>query len=336
MDKSTKQKASSRESKLLKASKHGDLDMVKYCLQKQVNINCQTKHGVRLGWTALHRACFYGHLKIVKFLIKHNALILDENNASMLHVACSSVNKKMVQHLLSTNFSPTLIDLDYNSPLHILVKHGHTKDINDVLEIAQLLLTKGGNVNIVNKNGFTALHIAVNCTAFYNSNDLFALCRFFLNNQADIKQLVCNENEKYCHHNSLFHIAINSVRNNIPGPLLHKCFKICEFLIDNGIKINHKNSMGNTPLHEACDTGNLLVVRLLLHNNVALNIRNNDGLLPTEIMTPLSWNTTFTSGDYLDIQEGEQYSDIQHVISHKKHEIFCHLYLWLKETWVLH
>lgn len=73
------------------------------------------------------------------------------------------------------------------------------------------------------------------------------------------------------------------------GLLLHDAIKNADGksvknLVNIGIDVNHKNSLGQTPLHLAIAYGNLEIVNLLLSasNNINLHIEDKDGCTPLD------------------------------------------------------
>lgn len=58
--------------------------------------------------------------------------------------------------------------------------------------------------------------------------------------------------------------------------------KICEYLINKGIKVNELQKDGSTPLHGAAYYGQTNVVKLLLSFGAKTNIKNNFGHLPID------------------------------------------------------
>jgi len=56
---------------LLTASADGDLAKVKTLLEEKVNPN--DDYGAPRGWSPLMSAAYYGHLEVVKLLVKHHA-----------------------------------------------------------------------------------------------------------------------------------------------------------------------------------------------------------------------------------------------------------------------
>jgi ankyrin repeat protein len=61
------------------------------------------------------------------------------------------------------------------------------------------------------------------------------------------------------------------------------CFKVVEFLIDEGININIINSYGSTALHNAAYQGDLEIIRFLLEKGANPRIRNKDGKNPRDV-----------------------------------------------------
>lgn len=56
--------------------------------------------------------------------------------------------------------------------------------------------------------------------------------------------------------------------------------EVCQYLIDNGARVNAVDDDGETPLHEAASEGRLDVVKLLFLSGARINPRDREGLTP--------------------------------------------------------
>jgi len=63
-------------------------------------------------------------------------------------------------------------------------------------------------------------------------------------------------------------------------------YEVTKVLLDLGANVNIKNSLGNTCLHKAFQTKNLVIINLLLFNNADLTIMND------YMQSPLYFATT--------------------------------------------
>jgi ankyrin repeat protein len=61
--------------------------------------------------------------------------------------------------------------------------------------------------------------------------------------------------------------------------------------LQNGGDVNEKDAFGSTPMHVACLFGRSNVAQLLLAADASLEVKNNDGATPEQLLE-LDWETT--------------------------------------------
>lgn len=127
-----------------------------------------------------------------------------------------------------------------NTPLHMACSQGN-------LNIVCMLLEKGADVNITNALGNTPLHAA-------SLRRNAPICRELLNHGANI----CVTNNRG---SSLLQYAIFGLQGSAPslGDIT-----FIKFLINNGIEVNSRDSIGSTALHSAAQCGLQRICELLL------------------------------------------------------------------------
>ena len=123
---------------------------------------------------------------------------------------------------------------------------------SDKLNITKLLIHKGVNANVQNRNGTTALQLACE-----NGNS--GIAKMLLENDSDIN-LVDNE----C--NNALHYVFKSRQNR------HHLIKL---LIDKGIYVNSQNKNGTSPLQLASKFGDYEAVKELLDCNASIYVVDN-------------------------------------------------------------
>ncbi|XP_061191633.1 serine/threonine-protein phosphatase 6 regulatory ankyrin repeat subunit B-like [Saccostrea echinata] len=107
------------------------------------------------GWTAVHCACEGGNVGHLSFLYDKGLDIdaLTNLGKCVLHIACYSANYDVSRYLAEK----------YKKFLHIIDKRGHTvlhdASFGGNVDIFKLLITKGLDINCVEHNGKTVLHI---------------------------------------------------------------------------------------------------------------------------------------------------------------------------------
>jgi len=155
-----------------------------------------------------------------------------------------------VKSLISQGINPNLVDLNGNPMLVLAIKDRSYKVI-DVL-----LVSKGMDVDLSNKQGETPLMMAS------INGDLPLVRTLVLKNKAQLD-----------------HISWT--------PLHYACAKghldVAQFLSANGAKIDSLSFGGTTPLMMAVQSGNELLVKLLLDKGANLQLRNAEGITAIDI-----------------------------------------------------
>ena len=155
-----------------------------------------------------------------------------------------------VKSLISQGINPNLVDSNGNPMLVLAIKDRSYKVI-DVL-----LVAKGMDVDLSNKQGETPLMMAS------INGDLPLVRTLVLKNKAQLD-----------------HISWT--------PLHYACakghFEIALFLIANGAKVDSLSLGATTPLMMAVQSGNELLVKLLLDRGANLQLRNAEGITAIDI-----------------------------------------------------
>ena len=93
---------------------------------------------------------------------------MDEATIRQIHSKARWGNKEELKKLLTDKAAATATDKGTgNQPIHIAAQNGH-------LEIAEMILAAGGEVNATNGNGLTALHMSVEYDYYWTSKMLLA------------------------------------------------------------------------------------------------------------------------------------------------------------------
>lgn len=141
---------------LFAAADRGDLDMVKFLVERGANLEIASEGGsYAYEWSPIYAAVVSGHEEIVKYLLDHGANPNHGRNTGRtpLHAAAEKGHLRVVQYLVDHG-----ADIDLNgtfsigkhywfnlSPItYALLESNH--------EIVKYLISKGANVNILNKS----------------------------------------------------------------------------------------------------------------------------------------------------------------------------------------
>ena len=235
------------------------------------DVNAQDFYGV----TPLHNASYYRRPRIVQLLLAHGANPHAEDNEghNSLHRLTPELNEvdcqdvlTVTQLLLEQGVDVNVLDKNHETPLHISSSHGS-------FEITRLLLEHGAKADMENVDGQTPLHLVSQRQFSTNGYDNANVTRLLLQQGMDV-----NMRDKQ--QATPLHFA--SVCNY---------FEIALALLDHGADVNARNADGQTPLHrvslrptlrpryesgykEAC------LAQLMLERGADVNARDKDQATP--------------------------------------------------------
>ena len=186
------------------------------------------------NWTPLHFAAYFGRTEVARALLDHGASVNVENNAG-------------------------------ETPLYV-VSRGVYQSQDDGVCIAQILLERGGNVNAICKDHWTALHAA----SYFGKQEIV---RTLLDKGA-------NPNAKNrLGKNSLDLVSRGEYRAEEDG------VRITQFLLDSGVDVNASDKDHWTPLHSASYYGRPEIARTLLDHGADVNAENEERETPLNMVS---------------------------------------------------
>jgi len=243
------------------------------------------------GMSPLHVAAIAGSLDVAKLLIECGANVnaRDERGSTPLHallkrnyMQSKSLNSllsdivKPISDVFTTEISSRILDIStiisdlpkwfagfsskFSKLLHSLIS---IMKFEYYLEIAKILIDRGGDVNAKDRDGNTPLHYAVGCF----SKDY---AKLLIDKNADV----------YARNNfglTPLHVAVREGR-----------LEISQLLIENGADVDAKDEYGWTPLHWAVKEGHQAAVSLLIGKGADVNARNDRGWTPLHVAA--FWN----------------------------------------------
>eukprot|EP00063_Salmo_salar_P071140 XP_014045975.1 PREDICTED: transient receptor potential cation channel subfamily A member 1-like isoform X3 [Salmo salar] len=200
--------------------------------------------------TPLHLAVRGGNLEVIKLCIEQGAKIDQQqcDKSTALHFACTQGATEAVKLMLSAHDRVcdviNLTDGACQTPLH-------KTTIFDHAELAEYLISKGGDINAIDCKGHTPLLLATSCSAWKTVSLL-------LTHGANLKI-------KDKHGCNFLHLAILQPKGltNLP-PEFVKCSSVRELL-------DAEDNEGCTPMHYACRLGIPESVKNMLRLNVSLD-----------------------------------------------------------------
>ncbi|XP_065343624.1 uncharacterized protein LOC135941815 [Cloeon dipterum] len=282
------------------AAEEGNLGIAQQLLSQRANVLLKDHN----GWTALHYAILTNNQVLVQKLIESGADIdsKTKRGETALHLTAykgyteltqklidcgANVNLKNNHGLTCLNFATVNRDQDL---LKILLKNNahvnaesqffgqtalHHAAIQNYPEILEMLVDHDADVNLKDKKGWTALHIA----ALYYPE----LSQKLLDHGADV-------NSKELEGWTSLHIA---ARYNP---------ELCQKLLDHGADVNLKTKFGWTALHFA-SRYNTKLLQKLLYYGANMNVKDKDGWTPLHLTTsynPKSVNMLLDHGADVD------------------------------------
>jgi len=194
---------------------------------------------IRDGDIPLHAAIKRNDLEEVTSLLNQGANIAEQNKygQNAFHIAALRGNTKILELLLNTNLIAEVVhakDESGNTPFHFACREA------DEQSAALFLNTVGAYVDVQNRLGYTALHLA-------SKDNKFNMVNFLLSKDADINAL---DNDK----NTPLNLAIQT------GSLEF----IMNFLNIPNILLNSENTEKHTPLSLATQLCSLDLIKHLM------------------------------------------------------------------------
>ena len=214
---------------------------------------------VALRESPLHTACQCGNTSFVRTLLKVfgcTSVTKDPNGDTPLHCACISDIVDII-NLLLTNFDElhTICNANGNTPLHVACEWGS-------INAAHILITRlHCDLNVCNEDGETPLHLACK----YGRLDI---CKLLLEDDH------CNVTAQTSQTKETpLHIACCQKDPELVKCLLQRCISNQDI----------PDVYGDTPLFNACRTGNIDIVQQLLAGKYCNSLYVNGRTLETPV-----------------------------------------------------
>ncbi|XP_046555559.1 serine/threonine-protein phosphatase 6 regulatory ankyrin repeat subunit C-like [Haliotis rubra] len=262
-------------------------------LLPQFDINCRGF----VGWTPLMAAAWCGKKDVVDLLVSKGAdlTLRDDDNDTLLHVACEGGNSPIVEDLLPR--------FDINCRGQLGWTPLMTAALNRKKDVVDLLVSNGADLTLRNDNNDTLLHVAceggnspivgdllpqfdINCRGFVGWTPLMtaAWC-----GKKDVFDLLVSKGADLTlrddDNDTLLHVACEGGNSPIVGDLLpqfdincrgqlgwtllmsaalNRKKDVVDLLVSKGADLTLRNDNNDTLLHVGCEGGNSPIVGDLL------------------------------------------------------------------------
>lgn len=245
-----------------------------------LTVGCDEMHRDNNGKTALHMAASNGSLETVDILIEFGGDKLihtsDKSGTLPLHEAVLKNNVPVCEALI-TSKSINALAHNGNSPLRIAILFHY-------LELAQLLILKGADINYKDADGRSIIYCVVaftHSTIEQKGPPFFNVITFFRTNIEEYIDTAVETIE------FLVRFGIDLESQDLEGrTALHVAawqgtYQIVECLIKLGANINAVDNEGRAPLHMCAWNGHIEVVRLLIESGANVNhVSSTQGATP--------------------------------------------------------
>lgn len=269
-------------------------------LEKFVRAGADVNVRNKKGLTPISVSIEHNNAAQLKFFVEHGADIHAEDAKKITPLVSVLLRKDDLYKSLIVKETVATVDSEGNTPLIIALKR------NVPYERIEYILNLGANVNARNREGESALYIAVEKNnrrvgelLLSHGADIFSAntknispLRLALENRDGIEEWFLNsETISKCDGsgNSVLHFASEW---KLPKSTL-------EFLIQKGCDVNATNGNGETPLFSAAKADNADSIIVLAQNGASLNARDNLG--GTALHVAVRWNAVSAAESLLNL-----------------------------------
>ncbi|OXU22974.1 hypothetical protein TSAR_008555 [Trichomalopsis sarcophagae] len=208
-------------------------------------------------------------IEIAKKILAKNATIdkRDNRKRTPLHVAVTSRQSGLVQLLLDHGADPNAVDEQDENALQFLVNSQSDQPEDLDVSIAEMLITKGANVNAVSKENLSLLHTVARKRRMKLMQGLLQHCS---------KEVISLKDHQG---NTVLHILMGFNKPRSDAELSNLCIDVAMKLLTEAgdMLVNEPNARGETPLHLAAREKHGLMLQILLLDGADPFIRDITG-----------------------------------------------------------
>ncbi|KAH9497303.1 Ankyrin repeat domain-containing protein 50 [Dermatophagoides farinae] len=245
-----------------------------------LTVGCDEMHRDNNGQTALHMAAANGSLETVEVLVEFGGDKLihtqDKSGKLAIHEAVAKNNFEVCEPLItpkSINFAAH----SGNSPLRIAI-------LSYYLDLAQLLILKGADVNYKDADGRSIIYCVVaftHSTLEQKGPPFFNLAALYKNGPEEYLETAVKTIEFLARFGIDLEIKDLEGRTALHVAAWQGTYAIVDCLIKLGTNIDAIDAEGRTPLHMCAWNGHIEVLRLLIESGAMVNpISSTQGASP--------------------------------------------------------
>ena len=268
---------------LMYACRRGQAAAVALLLDRGARLDVMSSRGN----SALYEAVFAGRLEVLKVLLAHPDLDVNEthpgrSNQTALMFAAQEGKWNIIDSLLEQDaLDVNLQDANRNTALCLAILSDKTKIAVQMIEYEG----KSFQLNLVNWTGSSALILAASQGQVEVVDKLLdkgadpsirdeegggtALLRAVDSKSVRVVEIMLK------HENVNVHALDDDDRGLLHGAALSGCAEILELLLDQGLDFNAKDKKGKTPLHDASQAGAFDVTKLLLDRGANTSLQDH-------------------------------------------------------------
>ncbi|XP_071100543.1 ankyrin repeat domain-containing protein 50-like [Haliotis cracherodii] len=258
----------------------GKMEVVNYVLS-QCLVNIDARGSMKL--TAVMKAAKNGHREVMKLLVSEGAdvSLVDNSGNNILHIVCLQSDLEAVKYVLSQDMVGINDRGEYErTPVMRAAEKGYK-------EVVELLVHKGADVTLVDKDGNNILHLAcqknnVELVKYVLSQDMVGIndrgvyertpvMRAARNGYKEVVELLVHKGADVTlvdkDGNNILHLACQ--KNNVE--------MVKYVLSQDMVGINDRGWYERTPVMRAAEKGYKEVVELLVHKGADVTLVDKDG-----------------------------------------------------------